>query len=156
MIGNISKLTFKQRTELFADPDKARDYIEQVRWQGEPYCPHCGVIGAYKLTPKAGSKTRKGLYKCKVGGCRKQFTVTVGTIFEGSHIPLNVWLWAISLMCSAKKGISALQIQRETGVSYKSAWFMCHRVRKAMGQEPFEVEALRRRRGRRDISGRQG
>lgn len=82
------------------------------------------------------SKTRPGLYKCKTSGCRKQFTVTVGTLFERSHIPLHKWLHAIFLMCASKKGISANQLSRDLEITYKSAWFLCHRVRKAMEDEP--------------------
>jgi hypothetical protein len=85
------------------------------------------------------SKTRQGLYKCKA--CRKQFTVTVGTVFEDSHIPMNKWLQAIYLLCSSKKGISAHQLHRMLGVTYKSAWFMAHRLRYAMTQTPL-VEKL--------------
>lgn len=131
MIDNIAQLA-----PYIADEDKAREMFENIRWPEGPYCPHCGSVErVYKLTPKAGSKTRKGLYKC--GECRKQFTVTVGTVFEGSRIPLGKWLYAIYLMCSSKKGVSAKQLQRELGVSYKASWFMCHRVRLAMAKEPL-------------------
>jgi transposase-like protein len=122
----------------FSDPDKAREYMEAQRWPEGPVCPHCGLIGnAYRLEPKEGAHihARKGLLKC--GGCREQFSVTVGTIFEDSHIPLNKWLLVIHLMCASKKGISANQIHRMLGITYKSAWFMCHRIRYAMTQEPL-------------------
>jgi transposase-like protein len=125
-------------TEQFNTEDKARDFLEKMRWSDGVICPHCGVIGeAYKLTPKAISKTavRKGVWKCKP--CRKQFTVTVGTIFEGSHIPLKTWLLAIHLLCSSKKGMSAHQLHRMLGITYKSAWFMAHRIRYAMTQKPL-------------------
>lgn len=117
--------------------DEAREMLEAIRWNGSPVCPHCNSDQAYKLTPKEGSKTRKGLYKCK--SCRKQFTVTVGTIFEGSRIKIADWLMAIYLMCSSKKGISAHQLHRTIGVTYKTAWFMAHRVRYAMTQEPLSL-----------------
>lgn len=131
MIENIAQLA-----PYIADEDKAREMFERIRWPDGPYCPHCGNVGrVYKLTPKEGSKTRKGLYKC--GECRKQFTVTVGTVFEGSRIPLGKWLYALFLMCSSKKGVSACQLQRELGISYKASWFMCHRVRLAMSKEPL-------------------
>lgn len=119
------------------DKDEAREYLEQLRWPNGPACVHCGSITVYPLKPKAGSKhpVRKGVYKCK--DCRKQFTVTVGTIFEGSHIPLNKWLMAVSLMCSSKKGISAHQLHRMLGITYKSAWFMAHRIRYAIEQGPL-------------------
>lgn len=118
----------------YHDEDSARGFLEKERWpNGEVGCPHCGLIGrAYRLMPKEGSKTRKGLWKC--GECRKQFTVTVGTIFEDSHIPLHKWLMAIHLLCASKKGMSAHQLHRMLGVTYKSAWFMAHRIRYAMAQ----------------------
>ncbi len=123
----------------FADEDAARAFLEAKRWpDNKAVCPHCGIIGeAYKLEPKTGTKThvRKGVWKC--GACREQFTVTVGTIFEDSHIPLRKWLFAIHLLCSSKKGISAHQLHRMLGVTYKSAWFMAHRIRYAMTQEPL-------------------
>lgn|SRR5574337_265380 len=112
----------------FQDPDKAREYLEAVRWPNGVVCPHCGEIGAhYKLE---GNAHRAGLYKCR--GCRQQFTVTVGTVFEDSKIKLHVWLQACHLMSASKKGISAKQMERMLGVSYKTAWFMAHRIREAM------------------------
>ena len=122
----------------FQDPDKAREYLERKRWPDGPVCPHCGVIGeATKLEPEEGKKThaRKGVWKCKA--CREQFSVTVGTIFEDSHIPLNKWLYAFHLLCASKKGMSAHQLHRMLGITYKSAWFMAHRIRYAMTQEPL-------------------
>src|SRR5579871_855605 len=123
------------------DEDAAREYLEKQLWPDGPVCPKCGLVGeAYKLN---GATTRDGLYKC--AGCRAPFTVTMGTIFEDSKIPLHKWLFAIYLMCSSKKGISAHQLWRnlwgtdaegkQLG-SYKTAWFMCHRIRWALGQEP--------------------
>src|SRR5438132_7329013 len=144
--------------ERFATVDAARDYLEKQRWPDGPECPRCGLVGeAYKITPKPRfveteyfSKTelkakrqrkpRKGLYKCK--GCRKPFTVTVGTIFEDSHIPLNKWVIAIYMMCSSKKGVSAHQIHRMLSVTYRSAWFMCHRIRLAMSHPSMNVGKL--------------
>ena len=112
--------------------DDARAYLESICWADGVVCPHCQSKEAYKLTPKADSKThvRNGVYKCKK--CRKQFTVTVGTIFEDSHIPLNKWLIAVYLIGSSKKGISSNQLKRLLNISYKSAWFMSHRIRYAM------------------------
>ena len=127
---NLSKLA-----KHFSDEPAARALLEQMRWKGHPACPHCGGADPYKLTPKAGSKTRQGVWKCKA--CRKQFTVTVGTIFEDSHIPISKWLLAIHLICASKKGMSAHQIHRMLGITYKSAWFMAHRLRYAMSQEPL-------------------
>src|SRR5262245_51531716 len=103
--------------------DDARAMIERIRWPDGPCCPHCGVLGME--TKLKGSATRVGLYKCR--GCRKQYTVTVGTIFHRSHITLKQWVMAFHLMCSSKKGISALQLQRELGLkSYQSAWHLAH------------------------------
>ena len=122
----------------FSDEDKAREFLEKQRWPEGPVCPHCGVIGeATKLEPKEGktSHARKGVWKCRP--CEKQFSVTVGTIFEDSHIPLNKWLFAIHLLCASKKGMSAHQLHRMLGITYKSAWFMAHRIRYAMSQEPL-------------------
>ncbi len=130
---NLSKLA-----KYFSDEDSARELLEKMRWgQSGPVCPKCGATEPYKLTPKATSKRpgRQGLYKCRA--CRKQFTVTVGTIFEDSHIPISKWLLAIHLLCASKKGMSAHQIHRMLGVTYKSAWFMMHRLRYAMTQEPL-------------------
>jgi transposase-like protein len=108
--------------------EEAREYIESIRWPEGPVCPHCGEIGGTRLT---GEKHRPGTLQCN--GCRKQFTVTVGTVMEDTHIPLQKWVLAFHLMCSSKKGISALQLQRQLGLgSYRTAWHMCHRIRHAM------------------------
>ncbi len=117
--------------------DEAREQLEKLRWPTGVVCPHCGGLKPYKLTPKADSNkpVRKGVYKC--ADCRSQFTVTVKTIFEDSHIPLNKWLMAISLLCASKKGMSAHQLHRMLGITYKSAWFMAHRIRYAMQQKPL-------------------
>lgn len=115
----------------FNDEDKAREYMEFLRWGNDgPVCPHCGGTEPYRITPKPGSKTRKGLLKCRA--CRKQFTVTVGTVFEDSHIPMTKWIQCIYLIGASKKGISAHQIHRMLGCTYRAAWFMCHRLRYAM------------------------
>ncbi len=119
--------------QIFHDENKAREYLESIRWPDGPICPHCN--GSDKVYELKGKSTRPGLWKC--GHCRKQFTVTVGTIFEGSHIPLAKWLMAIYLVCSSKKGISANQLHQMLGITYKSAWFMAHRVRLAMPQHPL-------------------
>ena len=123
--------------EHFKNADKAREYLERMRWSNGVTCPHCGSMEAYKLQARPNSKrpVRKGVYKCKA--CRKQFTVTIGTIFEDSHIPLHKWLMAIQLLCSSKKGMSAHQLHRMLGLTYKSAWFMAHRIRYAMTQPPL-------------------
>ena len=112
----------------FQDADKAREYLEKLRWTNGPVCPHCGVEGAHYALK--GASHRPGLMKC--ADCRKQFSVTVGTVFERSKIPLNKWLMAVHLMCASKKAISSHQLHRMLGVTYKSAWFMTHRIREAM------------------------
>jgi transposase-like protein len=126
-------LNLAQLAKHFSDEDAARELLEEMRWGKDgAVCPHCGGADPYKLTPRATSKKpgRKGLYKCRA--CRKQFTVTVGTVFEDSRIPLSKWLLGIHLIASSKKGMSAHQIHRNLGISYKAAWFMMHRLRYAM------------------------
>lgn len=117
----------------FQDPDKAREYLEALRWPNGVFCPHCG--STKEPMKLQGEKCRPGLYKCSEYKCRKQFTVTVGTVFERSRIPLNKWLIAVYLMATSKKGISAHQIHRMLDVTYKTAWFMCHRIREAMNED---------------------
>ncbi|WP_421935894.1 IS1595 family transposase [Phenylobacterium sp.] len=113
---------------IFADADKARAHLEATRWPHGPICPHCGVVN--EATNVGGKAARKGVYQCNA--CREQFSVTVGTVFESSKVPLNKWLLATYLMSSSKKGISAHQLHRTLGVTYKTAWFMAHRIREAM------------------------
>lgn len=135
--GTDADLNLSSMTAILADEDRSREFLESKRWpDGKPVCPHCGGEG-YALTPKPDSKRpgRKGLKKCKA--CRKQFTVRVGTIFEESKIQIRQWLMAIHLMTSSKKGVSSHQIARELGITQKSAWFVCHRIREAMRQEPL-------------------
>jgi transposase-like protein len=129
-------LDLSKLAKYFSDEDAARALLEDMRWGGNPTCPHCGGLEPYTITPKPGSKTRKGLYKCKA--CRKQFTVTVGTIFEDSHIPISKWLLALHLLASSKKGISAHQLHRNLGISYKGAWFMAMRLRHAAAAGPMK------------------
>jgi len=122
----------------YADEDKARGLLESLLWPDGAVCPHCKnhkEKAIYKLQSKDGSKTkvRKGLYKC--GACRKPFTVTVGTIFEASHIPISKWLMAFFIICSSKKSISANQLSRMLKTTYKAAWFMAHRLRFAVSPE---------------------
>src|SRR5215210_679426 len=124
--------------ERFPNALAAAEYLESVRWPDGPVCPHCGESERepYRLKSKA---TRRRLWKCRA--CRKQFTVMVGTIFEASHVPLNKWLAAFYLLCSSKKGMSAHQLHRMLGVTYKTGWFIFHRVREAM-KEPAFTERL--------------
>ena len=112
----------------FHDEKAALAELEKIVWPDGPHCPHCGNKGEKPIYDLA--KTRIGLKKC--GSCRKQFTVRVGTVFESSHIPLHKWLQATYLLCSSKKGISAHQLHRVMEITYKSAWFMTHRLREAM------------------------
>jgi transposase-like protein len=111
----------------FIDPVAARKHLEALRWGDTPECVHCGSADVTRLE---GKKHRDGLLQCNK--CREQFTVTVGTVFERSKIPLNKWLLCNHLLCAGKKGMSAHQIHRMLGVTYKTAWFMCHRIREAM------------------------
>ena len=113
----------------FQDATKAREWLETLLWPNGTVCPHCGTISKehYALN---GKGHRPGLWMCK--DCREQFTVTVGTVFERSKIKLNVWLQAVYLICSSKKGISSHQLHRTLGVTYKTAWFMSHRIREAL------------------------
>lgn len=111
--------------------EQCRNYLEKMRWPNGSHCPRCNANHPYTITRKSNTKNKiKSIYKCRQ--CKRQYTVTVGTIFEDSHIPLSTWFAAIYLMCSSKKGISAHQIHRQLGITYKSAWFMCHRIREAM------------------------
>jgi len=122
---------FDLTNPIYHDADKAREHLERLHWGDSPVCAHCGCIG--NIVKLQGKSTRPGVYKCN--DCRKPFTVTVGTIFEDSKIPLNKWLLAFRLMAGSKKGISAHQLGRSLGITYKSAWFMAHRIREAMKDE---------------------
>jgi transposase-like protein len=124
---------------IFTDLDKAREALEAVRWPDGPVCPHCGVTGTDIVLVEGKKKShRAGLYYCN--GCRGQFTVTVGTVFERSKVPLTKWWIATYLLNSSKKGYSAHQLHRTIGVSYKTAWFMMHRIREAM--KPASTPAM--------------
>ena len=113
---------------IFTDKNAARKHLERLRWANGRFCPHCGE--AEKTSFVRGKKHRPGLYYCN--SCKKQFTVTVGTLFERSKVPLHKWMIAYHLMAASKKGISAHQLHRMLGVTYKTAWFMAHRIREAM------------------------
>ena len=132
----IEDINLVSIAKYLTNEDEAIKFFESIRWTDGPVCPHCGGEG-YHLTAKSDSKRpgRKGLLKCRE--CRKQFSVRIGTIFEDSKIPIGKWLMAIHLMCSSKKGISALQLKRNLKVAYQTAWFMCHRIRYCMTQEPL-------------------
>lgn len=132
-------IDLNQIAKRFHEDDAARAYLESLRWPNGVVCPHCGQKGAYHLEARPDSKKpgRKGLWKCKDPDCGSQFTVTVGTIFEDSHIALSKWLLAFHLLSSSKKGMSAHQLHRMLNIGYKSAWFMAHRIRYAMVQPPY-------------------
>ena len=114
----------------FHDEAAAFAFVEGIIWNGSPHCPTCGSVKIYAIKPNPEKKVRMGLKKC--GDCKRQFTVRIGTIFEESHLPLHKWLQAIYLMCSSKKGISAKQLERTLECTYKTAWFLAHRIREAM------------------------
>ncbi len=136
-LAEITKLT----------EDQARAYLEGLLWPDGPICPHCKHRGADRIIGKAA---RAGLLRCH--DCRKQFTVTVGTIFERSHIPLRKWIMAFQMMCASKKGVSALQLQRQLGLKgYKSAWHMAHRIRYAMTAEPLSSMLKSKLKGRVEV-----
>jgi transposase-like protein len=126
------EITLATLASEYSDNDKARALLESIRWPNGITCPHCNASGHYVLKPRASSKVacRNGLYKCKT--CWRQFTVTVGTIFEDSKIPLGKWLMAFFILGSSKKAVSSHQLHRMLGVTYKTAWFMSHRIRHAM------------------------
>src|SRR3984957_97320 len=122
-------MTANLQNPIFTDETKAREWLEARVWPNGPVCPHCGATGD-DVTALNGKAHRPGLYQCSQ--CREQFTVTVKTVFERSKIPLSKWLAALFLLTASKKGISAHQIHRSLGISYKSSWFMMHRLREAM------------------------
>lgn len=114
--------------KIYSDKEAAREHLENIRWPNGPFCPHCGE--AKNVKALNGKSHRPGLHKCY--SCKGNFSVTVGTVFERSKIALNKWVLASHLMASSKKGISAHQLHRQLGVTYKTAWFMLHRLREAM------------------------
>ena len=117
---------------IYSDANAAREHLERLHWPHGPVCPRCGSLD--RITKLAGKSTRPGVYKCNE--CVKPFSVTVGTIMEDSKIPLNKWLMAFALYNGSKKGFSAHQLHRSLGITYKSAWFMAHRIRLAMDEAP--------------------
>lgn len=121
----------------FHNEELAVEYLERLRWANGRVCPHCGTVDSderehYRINRKGSARK---LWKCF--SCRKQFSVTIGTIFEDSHVPLHKWLLAFYLLCSSKKGMSAKQLERMLKVTNKTAWFMCHRIRWAMAEPAF-------------------
>ncbi|MGE0280216.1 MAG: IS1595 family transposase [Rhizobiaceae bacterium] len=124
---------FDLTAPIYNDADKAREHLEAIHWPHGPICPHCGNIDPSRIMKLQGKSTRPGVYKCNE--CRAPFSVTVGTVFERSHIPLNKWVLASHLMAASKKGMSAHQLHRMLGITYKTAWFMAHRIREAMKED---------------------
>jgi len=122
-------MTTNLQNPIFSDETKAREWLEARVWPNGPVCPHCGATGE-DVTRLEGKKHRPGLFQC--AACREQFTVTVKTVFERSKIPLSKWLAALFLLTASKKGVSAHQVHRSLDISYKSAWFMMHRLRLAL------------------------
>jgi transposase-like protein len=120
---------------IFHDETKAREWLEARLWPNGPICPHCGVIG--QATLMKGKSTRPGVYQCNA--CRAPFTVNVGTLYERSKVPLSKWLAATHLMMASKKGMSALEIGRLLGLSKKTAWFLCHRIRESLRETKPEL-----------------
>jgi transposase-like protein len=140
MIKNNKNLFESQKGQNLPNmtEDEARMYIENLRWPSGPICPHCRSSNAYEME---GKSIRPGLKRCR--DCRKQFTVTVGTIFEDSHLPLSIWVQAFHLICASKKGISSLQLQRNLGLgSYRTAWYLSHRIRLAMKSHPKNLTGI--------------
>src|ERR1700747_863344 len=123
-------------TKRFVNDEQCLDYIEQMRWPNGICCVHCGVLNVSKITrEKKGKNQRTRIYPCLEKECGKQFSATSGTIFNDSHLPLTKWFLAIALICEAKKGMSACQLQRHLGCNYRTAWYLAHRIREAM-QDP--------------------
>ena len=124
---------------IFTDEEAARKHFEAIRWPDGVTCPHCGVVG--EATELQGKSTRPGLYKCRA--CQKPFTATMGTLYERSHISLHKWLLATHLMAASKKGMSAHQLWRMLGFgSYRTAWFMAHRIREGMAPLKGKADPL--------------
>jgi transposase-like protein len=126
-------MTANLQNPIFTDETKAREWLEARVWPHGPICPHCGASHD-DVTALKGKAHRPGLYQCSQ--CREQFTVTVKTVFERSKIPLSKWLAALFMLTASKKGVSAHQVHRSLDISYKSAWFMMHRLREAMRSDP--------------------
>lgn len=136
-------LTLMAIMERYSTEEAARQYFEELRWGDRKLCPHCGNCAQdriYKVSPNRAKKIRAGLHKC--AECREGFTVTVGTAMEDSHIPLHKWLLGFYIMCASKTQVSALQLQRQLDLgSYRTAWFMCHRIRFAlMDDQPANLD----------------
>jgi transposase-like protein len=132
----------------FSDEEAAWGLVERLRWPGGPVCPHCGVVNnATYIAPKSGFRRTRAdnfsyrrIWQCREAECARQFSVLVGTVMEDSHIPLRKWLLAMRLLCNGKNGVSAHGLHRALGITYKSAWFMAHRIRYAMEMTSYEAK----------------
>jgi hypothetical protein len=126
----------------FNTDDKCLDYLEAMRWPNGVGCIACGSLKVSRITRESKSKNKRTrIYQCLEPQCKHQFSPTAGTIFHDSHLPLEKWFLAIALICEAKKGVSACQMQRHLGVNYRTAWHLCHRIRKAMTQDNLILDA---------------
>ncbi|BAU47024.1 transposase [Sulfurifustis variabilis] len=139
----------KDKSEIIAnlpracsDETAAVEFLEEQRWGDHPACPHCGSVNVYQMKGRDGERNKRFLWKCRENECGKQFTVRVGTVFEDSLIPLRHWCFAFWQASTSKKGVSAMQIKRQTGLSYKSALFMMHRIRYAMADDYSKPEPM--------------
>ena len=136
----MEPLSLAAAAKRYSDEAAAWEYIEDLRWHGHPFCPHCGSDDVFYLEPhdtegrstRTGTKSYRRVWKCRDADCKRQFSVLVGTIFEGTKIPLGKWIMAIHMMCSGKNGVAALELCRSLEITYKSSWFMVNRIRKAM------------------------
>lgn len=124
----MTAVTVNLTDPIFRDEELARKHFEAIRWPNGPVCPHCGSVNEATLVQ--GKSHRAGMYQCNA--CREPFTVKVGTVMEASHVPYTKWALGFHLMAASKKGVSAHQLHRMLGVSYKTAWFLEHRIREAM------------------------
>ncbi len=162
----MEHLVLGSKGRVVVNDRKARELLERVRWPEGPICPHCVVVGEhYRVMPQKGSRNpvREGVWKCR--DCRKQFTVTVGTVFQGSKIPLSKWVTAIHLMGDSAKGVNANQLHKRLGLTYKSASFMAGRISESMRQGALgkklnrllEAEGVRlvRKRVKKEVGGAQ-
>lgn len=130
-------------TKRFSTDEKCLDYLEKMRWPMGVACPKCGSQNVSRVTRSKASKNKRArLYECLEKECGHQFSATSGTIFHDTHLPLTTWFMAIALVCEAKKGISACQLQRNLGVSYRTAWYLAHRIREAMKEGDFQLTGV--------------
>ena len=129
-------------TREFATDEKCLDYLEAMRWPSGVACIECGSLKISRITRESKTKNKRTrLYQCLEAECKHQFSPTAGTIFHDSHLPLTKWFMAIALICEAKKGVSACQMQRHLGINYRTAWHLCHRIRKAMTEDGLVLDA---------------